>query len=55
MRLSVIGHEITMGNILGQHIGSTDIPLAEEGGKLARKTSAFPDNVSRESFCPGTF
>ena len=29
MRLSVIRHEITMGNILGQHIGSTDIPLGK--------------------------
>ena len=41
MRLTVIRHGITMGNSLGQHIGSTDIPLSKEGEELARKTSPF--------------
>ena len=41
MRLTIIRHGITSGNILNQHIGTTDIPLAAEGEELARKTSKF--------------
>ena len=41
MKLTIIRHGITRGNLLGQHIGTTDIPLAEEGIRLARQSSAF--------------
>lgn len=41
MRLTIIRHGITAGNLLEQHIGSTDLPLVEQGVELARKTAPF--------------
>lgn len=41
MRLTIIRHGITAGNLLEQHIGSTDLPLVEQGEELAKKTAPF--------------
>ena len=41
VRLTVIRHGITAGNLLDQHIGSTDLPLIEQGMELAKKTAPF--------------
>lgn len=42
MRVILIRHAQTAGNLAGRYIGRTDEPLAEEGCRRAQETGVFP-------------